>query len=198
MLDFQALRERRTTLSELVAGLTPDALGELTQEMVDTMLELIAGCVDGDVTFVPCDPGADDPWAATEAEVHMSWTLGHVIVHTTASAEESAALAAELARGVENHGRSRYETPWRSVTTVAQCQQRLEESRRMRLASLGMWPDESHLDNAYEPWPGAPEVNAVSRFVLGLMHDESHLDQIAEIVAQAKAVRAQAIGNGCS
>jgi hypothetical protein len=196
MLDFQALREERKTLSELAAGLTPATLRALTHEMIGAMLQLIAGCVDADVTLVPDDPGADDPWAATEADVHMPWTLGHVIVHTTASAEESAALAAELARGVENHGRSRYEIPWESVTTVNQCRQRLEESRRMRLASLEMWPAEPHLDNAYEPWPGAPQVNAVGRFILGLAHDESHLDQIARIVAQARAARAQSLGDG--
>jgi hypothetical protein len=110
-------------------------------------------------------------------------------VHTTASAEESAALAAELARGVEFHGRSRYETPWETVTTIAQCRHRLEESRRMRLMSLEMWPDQPHLDNVYEPWPGASEVNPIGRFVLGLMHDDAHLDQIAKIVRQAKAAR---------
>ena len=119
----------------------------------------------------------------------MPWTLGHVIVHCTASAEESAAVAAELARGVEYHGRSRYEVPWQEMRTLAGCQQRLEESRRMRLASLAMWPDAPHLENGYEVWPDRPPVNAIGRFVLGLMHDESHLDQIEEIVRQARAVR---------
>lgn len=51
----------------------------------------------------------------TRDDVHLAWNLGHVIVHTMASAEESAALAAELARGVEYHGRSRYEVPWETV-----------------------------------------------------------------------------------
>jgi hypothetical protein len=101
--------------------------------------------------------------------------LGHVIVHTTASAEESAALAAEMARGVEFHGRSRSEIPWRDVTTIAQCRHRLEESRRMRLASLDMWPDEPYLDNRHQPWPGAGRLDAYGRFVLGLLHDDDHL-----------------------
>ncbi len=190
MLDFQAVRDDRITFPELVAGLTREDLRDLTNEMVDTILELIAGCTDADVTFVPQDPEAYDPYAASEDELHLPWNLGHVIVHTTSSAEESAALAAELARGVEHHGRSRYETPWPRMVTIGQCRQRLEESRRMRLASLDMWPDEPHLDNAYEPWPGAPQVNAIGRFVLGLMHDDSHIDQIAEIVRQAHAARA--------
>ena len=190
MLDFQAVRDNRITFPELVAGLTREDLRNLTNEMVDTMYGLIAGCTDADVTFVPQDPEAHDPYAATEEEVHLVWNLGHVVVHTTSSAEESAALAAELARGVEHHGRSRYEIPWQTVVTIDQCRQRLEESRRMRLASLDMWPDEPHLDNAYEPWQGAPQVNAVGRFVLGLMHDDSHIDHIAEIVRQAQGARA--------
>jgi hypothetical protein len=119
----------------------------------------------------------------------MSWTLGHVIVHATASAEESAALAAELARGVAFHGRSRAEVPWQMVTTVAQCRQRLEESRQMRLASLDMWPDEPRLDNTYSPYPGVGRVDPVERFLLGLWHDTSHLDQINELVHQARAAR---------
>jgi hypothetical protein len=189
MLDFEAVRDKRITLAKLVTGLTRDDLRDLTNEMVNTLLELIAGCTDADVPFIPVDPQAHDPFAKTEEEVSLAWNLGHVVVHTTASAEESAALAAELARGVENHGRSRYETPWETVMTIAQCRRRLEESRRMRLASLAMWPDEPHLDNVYEPWPGAPQVNAIGRFVLGLMHDDSHIDQVAEIVRQAQAAR---------
>ena len=114
----------------------------LSQRMggVDKMLALIAECKDADVTFEPVDPEAHDPYAESAEEVELAWTLGHLIVHTTASAEESAALAAELARGVGFHGRSRSEIPWQEVTTVAQCRERLAESRRMRLASLGMWP----------------------------------------------------------
>jgi hypothetical protein len=188
MLDFTPVREKRTTLAEFVAGLDHDDLRDLTNEMVDTMLGLIADCVDADVTFVPEDPEANDRWAATE-EVKLAWTLGHVIVHTTASSEESAFLAAELARGVPNHGRSRSEVHWQTVTTMAECRHRLEESRRMRLTSLALWPDEPHLDNVYEPWPGAAQMNAIGRFVAGLMHDDDHLGQIAGIVRQARAAR---------
>ncbi len=189
MLNFQAVRNEEITFAELVVDLTLDDLRDLTNEMVDTMLSLIADCVDADVVIEPVDPEADDPFAATPEEVNLAWNLGHVVVHTTASAEESAAIAAELARGVEYHGRSRYEVPWTEMRTIVGCQQRLEESRRMRLASLEMWPAEPHLENAYEVWPGRPKVNAVGRFVLGLMHDESHLGQIQEIVRQARLAR---------
>ena len=204
-MNFQAVRDEELGFAELVAGLTQDgpsasselalnavkgqALRLLTDEMIDTTLALIAGCIDADVTFEPVDPHADDPYAATPEERHMPWTIGHVIVHNTASSEEAAAVAAELARGVAYHGRSRYETPWQQIRTVTACQQRLEESRRMRLASLRMWPDAADLENTYQAWTDGPTVNAVGRFVLGLMHEESHLAQIREIVRQARAAR---------
>jgi len=189
MLDFRAVRAGEITLAELITDLTRDDLRDLTNEMVDTMLDLIADCVDADVIFEPVDPEAHDPFAATPEEVNLAWNLGHVVVHTTASAEEAAAIAAELARGVEYHGRSRYEAPWEEMRTIGGCRQRLEESRRMRAASLEMWPEEAHLENEYEAWSDGPMVNAMGRFVLGLMHDESHLRQIEEIVRQAQAAR---------
>jgi len=178
------------TLRELAAPLTLADLRGLTNEMVDEMLALIAPCADADVVFMPVDPEANDTFAADETEKDVAWTLGHVIVHTTASAEESAFLAAEMARGVLPHGRSRYETPWQTVSTIAQCRARLEESRRMRLASLDLWPDRPILDNTYEPWPGAGDIDAVGRFILGLAHDTDHLGQIADIVHQAQTARA--------
>ncbi len=186
MLDFEAVRKKHMTLAELCMGVTVDDLRTLTHAMVDTMQSLIANCDDADVVFQPSDPAADDPNASAADDVNMAWTLGHVIVHTTASAEESAFLAAELARGVENHGRSRYETPWETVKTIAQCRTRLEESRRMRLASLDLWPDDAHLANTYTPWPSAGLINCVGRFVLGLYHDDDHLGQIADIMQQAR------------
>ena len=82
--DLTPAWQGETPLAELVADLTPDDLRTLTNEMVDTMLALIADCTDEDVTFVPVDPKADDPYADDESERHMPWTLGHVIVHTTA------------------------------------------------------------------------------------------------------------------
>ncbi|MCB0250738.1 MAG: hypothetical protein KDI07_19345, partial [Anaerolineae bacterium] len=70
-----------------------------------------------------------------------------------------------------------------------QCRQRLEESRRMRLASLAMWPDPPHLDVLFTSPRGNRSYNAVVRFVFGLMHDQAHLDQIAKIVRQAEQAR---------
>lgn len=189
MLDFQAVRDGKTTFDALVAELTWGDLCDLTNEMIDTVLAMIADCVDEDVTFDPDDPEAYDPYAEREEDVTLAWNLGHVIVHITASSEESAALAAELARGVAFHGRSRYEVPWEETTTIGQCRHRLEESRRMRLASLEMWPDKPHLDFTYQAWTDGPVVNAVGRFVLGLMHAHSHISQIKSIVHQSNEHR---------
>ncbi len=189
MLNFQAVRDKETTFAELVADQTRDGLRALTNEMVETMLNLIAVCVDADVIFVPVDQEANDPFAEEPKDVNLAWNLGHVIVHTTASAEEAAAVAAELARGVKYHGRSRNEVPWEEMRTIEGCRQRLEDSRRMRLASLEMWPNEAHLENEHEAWTDGPRVNAVGQFVLGLMHDDSHLEQIEEIVRQAQIAR---------
>lgn len=190
MFDFTPVIQKQAKLSELTANLTVDDLRHYTNEMVDMTLGFIAVCTDVDVTFLPIDPQANDKYAATEAEVHLAWTLGHVIVHVTASAEESAFLAAELARGVTFHGRSRSEVPWDSVTSIAQCRDRLEESRRMRLASLEMWPTPPQLDNRYEVpgWSSGP-INCVTRFMLGLSHDNAHLEQIKEIVRQSQVAR---------
>jgi hypothetical protein len=189
MLDYKSVREKKLTFNDLVEDLTFADLRRETNEMIDEIQRLIINCEDADVVFQPLDPKADDQFAS-EDERKLAWTLGHVIVHCTASAEESAFLAAELARGVEFHGRSRWEVPWRTVTTIAQCRTRLKESRRMRLASLDLWPVQPHLENTYLPsWQGAQPMNAIARFASGLLHDYDHLGQIAEIVKQAKAAR---------
>ena len=186
MLDFQPVREKQISLQDLVQGLNKHDLRRELNEMYTEVERLLAACNDADVTFVPVDQLADDPYAV-QGEENLSWTLGHVIVHITASMEESAAIASELARGVEFHGRSRYEVPWRTVTTIAQCRARLAESRQMCLASLEMWPEPPHLENTYTPqFPGALPHTCISRFTSGLKHASDHLGQIAEIARQAR------------
>ncbi len=190
MLDFEAVREKRISFSELTINLTPEDLRSLSHEMIDTLLTIIADCTDEDVVFQPTDPEANDPYASGVGAngENDAWTLGHVIMHSTASAEEAAFLAAEMARGVEPHGRSRYEIPWESVTTIAQCRQRLQESRRMRVASLDLWPDNPHMNIYFSYGEDKPKYNALQRFTLGLRHEADHLDQIREIVRQAQGV----------
>jgi hypothetical protein len=191
MLDFSAVKSGATSFADLVAGLTKADLYQLTDEMIDTMQSIVADATDADVVFVPEDPNANDTFGRPE-ERELSWTLGHVIVHATASSEESAALALTLARGLEVEGRSRSEVPWRSVTTAAQIHHRLEESRRMRKALLDAWPDEPHLDVTYTAYQRLGPLNAIGRFLLGLLHDNDHLGQLKEIMRQAREARTHA------
>jgi len=190
MLDFKRVWNKEISFDELCAGLKPADLHQLTDEMVDEVLKLIAEATDEDVTFVPVDPLADDPFAATPEEFKMPWTLGHVIVHTTASAEESAAQSAALARGVPITGRSRYEVHWQTVNRIDQLHDRLEESRRIRHAYLNAWPEAPHLELTYTAnYPGALPRNAITMFVGGLSHEASHLGQIADILQQARNIK---------
>ena len=165
-----------------------DELRALTSEGIDLALKLIRNCVDEDITFIPNDAHAHDD-AAGEGEATIAWTLGHIIAHMTATSEEHTAIAAELARGVEYHGRSRYEISWRAITTVAQCRARLEESRRIRLAALSAWPDEPHLDNIHLAWEDGPLYGPIQHVLLGLRHDAAHLEQIRDVVRQAREYR---------
>jgi len=188
MLDFTPVRNEEITYLELVKDLTVDDLRALTNEMIDYQLGQISGCSDDDVIFEPLDVAADDPFAVDPDEQDMPWNLGHLIVHVTASSEESASLAAELARGVPyEQRRSRHEVHWTTVETIEQCRNRLEESRRMRLASLDMWPDEPHLGNTFTSEITGSTYDARARFIFGLAHDDDHLEQIADVIKQSKA-----------
>lgn len=189
MLDFAVVKNGSQTFATLAESLTKAQLYQFTDEMIDTMQGIIADAVDADVEFVPSDPQANDTYGKPE-EAELAWTLGHVVVHVTASSEESAALALTLARGLPVEGRSRYETPWTSVHTIAQVHARLEESRRMRKTLLDAWPDEPHLDVTYAPYSRVGAINAIGRFIFGLYHDNDHLGQLHEIMRQAREARA--------
>ena len=189
MLDFGPVHRKEKTSQELAAGLTREDLARLTEEMCDLQLEAIRDAVDEDVDLVPDDPDANDTFAARREDVGLAWTLGHVVLHTTASSEESAALALTLARGLPVDGRSRYEVGWEGVHTAAHIRERIEESRQMRLAMLAAWPDQPHLDNFYSPYEGRPPINALGRFISGLSHDAPHLEQIRKIMAQVRRRR---------
>ena len=192
MIDFGPLRRKEASLQDLAAGLSHADLGRLTREMCTAQLVAIEDALDQDVVMVPDDPEANDTFAAQAEDVGLSWTLGHVVVHTTASSEESAALALTLARGLPILGRSRYEAPWQQARTVGFIRHRIEESLRMRLAMLAAWPDGPDLDNFYAPYEGRPPMNAMGRFIGGLAHDDSHLDQMRKIMDEARARRAAA------
>src|SRR6266567_4077495 len=100
MLDFNPATNGGKTTQQLAAELSKADLYRLTDEMIDAQLAIIADAIDADVAFVPLDPQANDTFGKPE-EAQLAWTLGHVVVHATASSEESAALALTLARGVE-------------------------------------------------------------------------------------------------
>lgn len=189
MIDFTPIHEKQINWTRFSMQFSKQDLIDQTNEMTDHLLSLTADATDADVVFTPFDPEAHDPYAEDLEVEDIAWNLGHVIVHLTASNEESAFLAAELARGVqiEPH-RSRWEVDWETVTTIEQCRHRLEESRRMLLGSLAMWPDDAHTENFYKTEKGLKITPAV-RFLLGQNHTVSHLEQIKEIMRQAKAVQ---------
>src|SRR5258708_13122370 len=110
MLDFAPVREKKLSFADVTNGLTKADLYTLTNEMIDTMLHIIADAVDEDVVFVPQDPHAKDTFGIPE-EADLAWTLGHVIVHATASSEESEALASTLALGLPLQPPSRSQMP---------------------------------------------------------------------------------------
>lgn len=190
MIDFGPVRRRESTIQQLAEALGSDDLARLTVEMCDRQLALIEGAEDSDFSFTPDDPDAKDTFAADPSLVGLAWTLGHVVVHATASAEESAALALTLARGLPVVGRSRYEVPWEQAVSRSFARDRIEESRRMRLAMLQAWPDRPHYENDYAPREGAAPMSCTGRFLSGLMHDDAHLDQLAKVAGQARAARA--------
>jgi hypothetical protein len=186
MIDFTPIREKEITWEAFAKQFSKQDLVKQTHEMTDKILELIAKCTDEDIVFQPADEDAHDPFAENPEDEDLAWNLGHVIVHITASSEEAAFMAAELARGVQiEPRRSRWEVPWEEVTSIEQCRRYLEQSRRMLLASLEMWPDEPHLENYYESQSGV-KVTAVHRFLYGQSHADSHLGQVENIVKQAK------------
>ncbi len=187
MIDFSHIDGETVKLADMQHQFTRDDLIDATNEMIDTMLALVQDIPDSYVTFQPDDPDAYDRGAATEAEKYQAWTLAHVIVHTTASGEEAAALGATLARGTIPVWRDRYEVPWQTITTTQQLIQRLEESRRIRLSYLNAWPDEPHLEIYFTKKENRwGLVNAVGYTLNGLKHDTDHMGQIAEIIRQAR------------
>lgn len=192
ILDFSKVDNKDLKLIDFASDFNLDDLRKASNESIDYLLDLISDLDDADIVFEPIDEGADDPYAV-EGEEHIGWSIAHLIAHVTASSEEGAAFSSLLARGIPAKERPRYETPWRDITTKAQCVQRLEESRRMRLAYLSTWPDEPHLEvyrDVSERFTAHfGEMNATAALLFGLMHEHGHYDQIKEVIAQALAAK---------
>lgn len=196
MLDLSPLKEGAPIID--VAGqYTLEQLRAASDDSLRFMHELIADLTDADVTFDPIDPEANDPHAVP-GEEKIGWSIAHLIAHVTSSTEEWATYSSILARGVPYPAdpRLRYETPWRDITTQAQCLQRLEESRRIRNAYLDTWPDVPHLDIYRDLSPRFiaryGPFNAPACFLFGLAHEIGHHEQMREVRRQALAARAAA------
>lgn len=179
---------------------TIEDLRTATNESVDYLLNLIRDLDDEAIQHVPVDENASDPYAV-EGEGSIAWTVGHLIAHVTASSEEGAAFSSLLARGVEGiEHRPRYETPWRDVDTKAKALQRLEESRRMRLAYLDTWPDNPDYDNERQGLSEAGKeyfgtLNAPASFLMGIGHEIGHYQQIEDAVQQALDAKNQRLSS---
>ena len=192
MLDFSPISNKETTILEFSKNMSVADLRQATNDSLDRLTSYFEGLTDADVVFDPVDETADDPYAVA-GEENIGWNLAHLLVHVTASSEEGAAFSSLLARGFAAKERPRYETDWKTVTTLAQCIQRLEESRRIRLAYLDTWPDTPFLDVYRETSERFVEhfgqLNAPAAFLFGLMHEVGHYEQFEAVRAEALAAR---------
>ena len=190
--DFTPVENHEMTLLQFSEHFSVDDLRAATNESIDALLKIVRGLDDAQVVFLPYDPEADDPHAKPGEET-IGWSIAHLVVHVTASSEEWATYSSFLARGIPYPAepRLRYETEWKSVTSTAQCVQRLEESRRIRLGYLAAWPDVPDLNTKRELSPRFIErngqFNAAACFLFGLKHEMAHYAQFREVARQAKA-----------
>lgn len=198
LIDLKPIRDGEAKLDAYAEQFDLEDLRAAANASIDLMLEIIGDADDMQVTFIPDDPLADDEHAPAD-ERYKGWSLAHLVVHVTATAEEWAAYSGILARGVAypHDPRLRYETDWHTVTTRQQVLQRLEESRRIRLSSLSMWPDEPHFDvyrdvsDRYFDKYG--KQNAKTTFLMGLVHESAHYDQLREAARQAREAAKAAV-----
>jgi hypothetical protein len=195
ILDFTAVDNHEVKLLEFASRLGVQDLRAATNASIDALLDIVRPLNDAQVTFLPFDPEADDPHAKP-GEEKIGWSIAHLVVHVTSSSEEWATYSSILARSVPYPAepRLRYETEWTAVLTQAQCIQRLEESRRIRLAYLDAWPDAPDLTLMRELSPRFIErfgqMNAPTCFLFGLKHELGHHDQFREVARQANVAAA--------
>lgn len=196
-IDFAPLFNREVGLLEYSRQFSIDDIRATSNQLLDTLTDIINQASDEQIVFLPTDPDADDPYAV-EGEEKIGWSLGHLVLHVTASSEEGFSRSSVLARGIviPSSIRLRYEDSWHThCRTQAECLQRLEESRRMRNAYLDTWPKSPHLDVLVDSKPGDfmhGEVNAQSSAILGLVHEAGHIEQFKEALRQAQAAHPSA------
>ncbi len=181
VLNFEAFRSGKASYAEAVRDATHADLYEATDDLFDTIEATVTGLTDMGTTFVPHDPELKDP-------NEQAYTLGHVIVHLTATLEEASSVGSVLARGINFEGRLRNEVPWETIRNAQQVHQRLRESRRMCRAYLDAWPDAPHLDVTIMRIPSFGPMNAVGMHALGILHGGGHIEQLREIMRQSKSL----------
>ena len=180
LINFQSVFNKEITFSDLASQFDNAGLGNALSSYIDFTLQIVNSLTDEQAVHVPHDPTADDPYAASEEERHAGWSLAHLVMHVTASAEEAAAFSSILARGISIGGRLRSERDWRQVSTCAEVVARLEECRRICLSYLATWPDQPDLDTVRimpedKSWM---KPNAPMSFLAGLMHWHAHVEQL--------------------
>lgn len=191
-IDFAPLLKREVLPIEYSKQYSIDDLRAASNESLDVLVSIISQATDDQITFIPHDPDANDP-DAVAGEEHIGWSLGHLVLHVTATTEEGFCRSSILARGIAlpEQLRLRYEDSWHThCQTRVACLERLEESRRMRLAYLETWPDVHHLDVFLTLSPDSPfqlQINAMVSALFGLTHEIRHYDQFREALRQAKA-----------
>jgi hypothetical protein len=194
LINFTPVLNGELKYLDLAEQYSVEQLRDATNASIDYLLDLIADLNDANVIFDPVDPLADDPYAAP-GEEKIGWNIAHLVAHVTASSEEWAAYASILARGLDYPAepRLRYETPWRDLTNLAQCIQRLEESRRIRLGYLATFPDTPFLETRRQLSERfierIGEINAPAAVLFGLSHEAGHFEQFKDVKNQALAAQ---------
>jgi hypothetical protein len=188
-MDLGPVFAGQQTMADVTRDVTYADLQAWTAAIYDALEAALAVAPEAAVTFTP-----HDPTATTGDE--QGWPLAHVIAHATATQEEAAAHAVTLARSVPIESRSRYETPWETLQTVAQLQARLHESRRMCEGFFQAWPDAPNLELTTDPIPRIGPMNAIARYALGLFHSQIHIRQTQELLRQVQATNEPAGSQG--
>lgn len=180
MIDFSRITGPQSfpLLNEIAAEVDWRDLPALTNELYDALAAELTKVDYVALSFVPNDPKAT-------AGDEVGYMIPQIIAHLTATQEEAAAHAAQLARGSVPEGRSRYETPSEGLQTVEQVRNRLQESRRICLAYLQAWPDQPHFEVTFVPFPIAGPQTALVRYLTGMFHTNNHLEQLRDVVGQA-------------
>ena len=194
-IDFTPVQNREVKIIDWAAQFSQADIREAANASIDFMLDIIADLTDADVTFIPFDAEAHDSHAPAELQ-NIGWSVGHLILHVTASTEEYASVAAILARGIAYppEPRLRVEADWQTAArTVDECRQRIVESGRMRNAFLDSFPDQPNTDTRWERSEKFIEIfgemNYKAAVMMGLSHEYGHRAQFLDAKTQAVAAR---------